>query len=125
MPFSSTCFVLICYCTGRKKLKQVEAEISRLSTISHPNLLRVLAVKLSLPHGNGAGPARLVILSEERPSLSLEDVLEDSECLRENKATVRFMVFVWNVYDSPNTVIANRIILLSACRLCTQFMQGI
>lgn len=81
--------------TGRKKLKQVEAEINRLSNISHPNLLRVLAVKLILPHGNGAGPARLVILSEERPSLSLEDVLEDCECLKESKATVRFIIFVF------------------------------
>lgn len=71
-------------------MKQVETEINRLSNISHPNLLRVLAVKLSLSQGNGAGPARLVILSEERPSLSLEDVLEDCECLRENKAKVRF-----------------------------------
>jgi eukaryotic translation initiation factor 2-alpha kinase 4 len=51
--------------------------------------LRVLAVKLSLPQGNGSGSARLVILSEERPSLSIEDVLEDCETLRENKASVR------------------------------------
>jgi eukaryotic translation initiation factor 2-alpha kinase 4 len=69
-------------------LKQVEAEINRLSHVSHPNLLRVLAVKLALPYGSGGGTARLVILSEERPRLSLEDLLEDCESLRENRASV-------------------------------------
>ena len=49
----------------------------------------MLAAKLTLPHGNESGSARLVILSEERPSLNLEDVLEDCESLREEKASVR------------------------------------
>lgn len=76
---------------GRKKLKQAEAEINRLSNVVHPNLLRVLAVKLSMPHGDGNSPdsGKLVVLSEERPRLSLEDVLEDSESLREGRAKVR------------------------------------
>ena len=66
----------------------MEAEINRLLHVSHPGLLRTLAVKLSLPHTNGAGSARLVILSEERPRLSLEDLLDDCESLRENRASV-------------------------------------
>ncbi|KAF7974176.1 hypothetical protein HWV62_13309 [Athelia sp. TMB] len=73
-----------CMILGRKKLKQVENEISHLSKLNHPNLLRILAVKLSLPHGSG--PAKLVILSEERPRLSLEDLLDDCETLKENRA---------------------------------------
>src|SRR6266436_1313332 len=80
--------ILLTHCvTGRKKLKQVEAEINRLSHVSHPNILRIFAVKLSLPH-DGAGSARLVILSEKRPQLSLDDLLEDGENLRENRASV-------------------------------------
>lgn len=83
--------------SGRKKLKQVEAEINRLSGIVHPNLLRVLAVKLSMPHtdGNNHDSGRLVVLSEERPRLSLEDVLEDSDSLREGKAKVRVHYHSW------------------------------
>ena len=71
-------------------MKQVEAEIIRLLHVSHPGLLRTLAVKLSLPHGNGSSSPRLAILSEERPGLSLEDLLEDCESLREHRASVRF-----------------------------------
>ncbi|EIW85919.1 hypothetical protein CONPUDRAFT_114006 [Coniophora puteana RWD-64-598 SS2] len=67
---------------GKKKLNQVEAELNKLSTLRHPNLLSVLAVKLSLNHV----PPRLVVLSEQRPALTLQDVLEDSECLREERA---------------------------------------
>ncbi|KAF9231990.1 hypothetical protein BU15DRAFT_90768 [Melanogaster broomeanus] len=69
---------------GRKKLGQLEAEIQRLMNIHHPNLLSVLAVKLSFPH---LGPVRLTILSEQRPALTLQDVLEDSDRLREDKAS--------------------------------------
>lgn len=68
---------------GKKKLGQVEAEIQRLIKVQHPNLIGVLAVKLSFPH---VGPPRLAILSEQRPSLTLQDVLEDCHCLREDRA---------------------------------------
>ena len=37
--FSHVFIILICTSVGRKKLKQVEAEVNRLSSISHPNLL--------------------------------------------------------------------------------------
>ncbi|KAL4071177.1 kinase-like domain-containing protein [Scleroderma yunnanense] len=69
---------------GKKKLGQVEAEIQRLIDVHHPNLISVLAVKLSFPH---VGPPRLAILSEQRPSLTLQDVLEDCHCLREDRAS--------------------------------------
>ena len=44
-----------------------------------------------MPHtdGNSHDSSRLVVLSEERPRLSLEDLLEDSDSLREGKAKVR------------------------------------
>lgn len=72
---------------GRKKLKQLEAEIQRLCSIRHTNLLAILAVKLMLPHSSG--PPRLVMLCEGRPSVTLEDVLQDSDSLREDRAAVR------------------------------------
>ncbi|KAI6046986.1 kinase-like domain-containing protein [Pisolithus marmoratus] len=69
---------------GKKKLAQLEAEIQRLMNVNHPNLLSVLAVKLTFPH---TGPVLLTILSEQRPSLTLQDVLEDCYCLREDRAS--------------------------------------
>ncbi|KIN99309.1 hypothetical protein M404DRAFT_155391 [Pisolithus tinctorius Marx 270] len=69
---------------GKKKLAQLEAEIQRLMNVNHPNLLSVLAVKLSFPH---TGPPLLAVLSEQRPSLTLQDVLEDCHCLREDRAS--------------------------------------
>ncbi|KAI5992946.1 kinase-like domain-containing protein [Pisolithus albus] len=69
---------------GKKKLAQLEVEIQRLMKVNHPNLLSVLAVKLSFPHG---GSPLLTILSEQRPSLTLQDVLEDCYCLREDRAS--------------------------------------
>ncbi|KIL60768.1 hypothetical protein M378DRAFT_906708 [Amanita muscaria Koide BX008] len=69
---------------GRKKIKQVEAEIQRLVAIRHPNLLSVFAVKLNLPHSSG--PPQLMVLSEQAPPLTLHHVLEDTEALREDRA---------------------------------------
>jgi translation initiation factor 2-alpha kinase 4 len=71
---------------GRKKLKQVEQEIQRLSTVRHTKLLSVYAVKLHIPHSSG--PPQLMVLSEQLPLLTLYDVLEDSECLRGDRVTV-------------------------------------
>ncbi|KAJ4467716.1 kinase-like domain-containing protein [Lentinula edodes] len=70
---------------GRKKLKQLEAEIRRLTAIRHPNIVRTLAVKLYLPNSNS--PSRLSILSEQPPALTLEDVLQDCDSLREERAS--------------------------------------
>ncbi|KAJ6497813.1 kinase-like domain-containing protein [Mycena sanguinolenta] len=70
---------------GKKKLKQVEGEIRRLIAICHPNLLRVFAVKLTLPHTSGS--PQLVVLHESVPGLTLRDVLEDCESIKESRAT--------------------------------------
>lgn len=70
---------------GRKKLKQLEAEIQRVISVRHDNLLSIYAVKLTTPQSSG--PPRLAILMEQRPALTLRDVLEDCEALREERAT--------------------------------------
>lgn len=70
---------------GKKKLKQVEAEIRRLITICHPNLLRVFAVKLTFPHTTGL--PQLVVLHESVPGLTLRDVLEDCDSIKESRAS--------------------------------------
>ena len=71
---------------GVKKLKQVETELQRLTSIRHPNLLSILAAKLKTPSANS--PPRLLVLTEQRPSVTLYDVLEDTDHLRETRATV-------------------------------------
>lgn len=71
---------------GRKKLKQVETEIQRLITVRHPNVLSVFAVKLSFPHTSS--PPQLTILYEAPPGLNLRDVLQDCDCLKEERAAV-------------------------------------
>ncbi|KAG5641706.1 hypothetical protein DXG03_004410 [Asterophora parasitica] len=80
---------------GRKKLKQVESEIQRLTTVRHPNHTSVFAVKLTQPHSSG--PSQLMVLSEQAPPLTLQDVLEDTQYLREDRASVRFII----VLDNP------------------------
>ncbi|KAF9457367.1 kinase-like domain-containing protein [Collybia nuda] len=70
---------------GRKKLKQVEAEIQRLTAVRHPNHTSVFAVKLTQP--NSSGPSQLMVLSEQAPALTLQDVLEDCDSLREERAS--------------------------------------
>ncbi|OSC98901.1 Serine/threonine-protein kinase [Trametes coccinea BRFM310] len=70
---------------GLKKLKELESEIQRLTSVRHPNLVAILAVKLTIPRP--PDNPRLVILMEQRPSLTLQDVLEDSDHLREDRAT--------------------------------------
>ncbi|KAI0635341.1 Serine/threonine-protein kinase [Trametes polyzona] len=70
---------------GLKKLKELESDIQRLTTIRHHNLLAVLAVKLVIPRA--PDNPRLVILTEQRPSVTLYDVLEDTDHIREERAT--------------------------------------
>ncbi|KAI0077507.1 Serine/threonine-protein kinase [Panus rudis PR-1116 ss-1] len=70
---------------GRKKLRQVESEIKRLISIRHSHLLTVLSVKLAIPHSSGS--PKLVILCEGRPSVTLDDVLQDCDSLREERAS--------------------------------------
>ncbi|KAH9923827.1 uncharacterized protein B0H18DRAFT_1013542 [Fomitopsis serialis] len=70
---------------GRKKLKQLESEIQRLTLIRHANVLTTLAVKLTSPTSSGS--PRLIILTEQRPAVTLKDVLEDCDWLREDRAS--------------------------------------
>ncbi|KAJ7760657.1 kinase-like domain-containing protein [Mycena maculata] len=82
VPFASHYYITS---QGKKKLKQVEAEIRRLITICHPNLLKILAVKLTFPHTTGV--PRLVVLHEAAPGSTLRDVLEDCDALKEARAS--------------------------------------
>lgn len=70
---------------GRKKLNAVEAEIKEMVAVRHDNLLPIYAVKLSLP--NSRDPPSLIILMEQSPRVSLQDLLGDSDVLREERAT--------------------------------------
>ncbi len=86
---------------GRGKLNRLQEEIQRLTSIRHPNLLSVFAVKLVNMHpsspdtpispggsGGGSSPPQLMILTERMPGLTLQDVLEDCASLREDRASV-------------------------------------
>ena len=55
--------------------------------IDHENIIKLYAVKLTLPQSNGA--PQLAVLMEQKPQLSLHDLLEDCETLREERASVR------------------------------------
>jgi len=59
--------------------------------IRHDNLLTIFAVKLSSAYSEHDYP-RLSVLMEQRPPLSLHDVLEDCDFLREDRALVCFVV---------------------------------
>jgi translation initiation factor 2-alpha kinase 4 len=76
---------------GRKKLYQVEQEIKNLINIRHPKLLSVYALKLVFPPN---GLPILMVLMEQTPALTLHDVLEDCEAIREDRASVRMSVFL-------------------------------
>jgi len=75
---------------GKKKLHQVEQEIKNLINIRHPKLLSIYALKLVFPPN---GVPVLMILMEQTPPLTLHDVLEDCESIREDRASVRVMSF--------------------------------
>jgi len=75
---------------GRKKLKLVQEDVQRLIGVQHTNVIRLYAVKLTLPHSSGA--PQLAVLMEQRPQLTLHDLLEDCETLREERASVRVLV---------------------------------
>jgi hypothetical protein len=77
---------------GRKKLTQVEHEIKSLINIRHTKLQTVFGVKLILPRGSD--PPKLMVLNEQAPTLTLHDVLEECECFREDRASVRTPSFL-------------------------------
>jgi translation initiation factor 2-alpha kinase 4 len=75
---------------GKKKLYQVDQEIKNLINVRHPKLLSVCAVKLVFPPNSSP---LLMVLTEQPPALTLHDVLEDCESLREDRASVRLYAF--------------------------------
>ncbi|PPQ98103.1 hypothetical protein CVT26_003273 [Gymnopilus dilepis] len=87
---------------GKRKLVALENEIKQLSAIKHPKLLTIYGVKLNLgsaaaangdgssggPGGlGGSGPPQLMVLTEQTPALTLHDVLQDCDSLREDRAS--------------------------------------
>ncbi|KAL5519904.1 hypothetical protein ACEPAG_1564 [Sanghuangporus baumii] len=72
---------------GRKKIDQVENELKRLTRLaSYDHVQRVFAAQMTGTRSNQ--PARLVILTEKRPSLTLQDVLRECDGLREDRITL-------------------------------------
>ncbi|KAF8580136.1 Serine/threonine-protein kinase [Ramaria rubella] len=67
---------------GMKKLEEIEKELRVLSTIRHPNLVNLYAVKLSF----GQFP-RISILTEQRPGMLVYDLLRSTSSLSQQKAT--------------------------------------
>lgn len=65
----------------------MESEVQRLIGIRHSNLLSVFAVRLTIPQMNA--PPELVILSERWSVMTLQDLLEDCESIKEERAAVR------------------------------------
>ena len=111
---TSSCLTNHHHHIGRKKLKQVEAEIQRLASIRHPNHTSVFAVKLTGVgggygysyssylaggasliggHGTGTGRPQLMVLSEQTPTLTLYDMLQDCDCLKDDRARVGHSFF--------------------------------
>ena len=86
---------------GKKKLYQVEQKIKNLISIRHPKLLSVYALKLVFPPN--AMPV-LMVLMEQTPPLTLHDVLEDCESMREDRASV----FVMRFLVTRNSTVCNR-----------------
>ncbi|KAI0266451.1 kinase-like domain-containing protein [Gloeopeniophorella convolvens] len=70
---------------GRKKLKFVQEEIQRLMAVRHINVVGLHAVKLTLSSSSSA--SQLAVLMDQKPQLTLQDILEDSDTLREERAT--------------------------------------
>ncbi|TFK47428.1 Serine/threonine-protein kinase [Heliocybe sulcata] len=71
---------------GRKKLKQLELDIQKLISVRHENLVSLYAAKLAMPHAMSES-TRLAILCEQRPPVTLLDVLENCDTLKEERAT--------------------------------------
>ncbi|KAG6890525.1 hypothetical protein C0995_007725 [Termitomyces sp. Mi166 len=103
---------------GRKKLKQVEAEIQRLTTIRHPNHTSVFAVKLTQPHSSG--PSQLIVLSEQAPPLTLQDVLEDTQSLREARASE----YLAQILSGLNTIHAGDLVHRGINARCIGLVSG-
>ncbi|KAF9561509.1 other/PEK/GCN2 protein kinase [Agrocybe pediades] len=69
---------------GKAKLSNLAEEMKGLLRIRHPKILTTYGVKLNLP---AVGHPQLVILTEKTPSVTLHDILEECDSLREDRAT--------------------------------------
>ncbi|KDQ55313.1 hypothetical protein JAAARDRAFT_37347 [Jaapia argillacea MUCL 33604] len=103
---------------GRGKLMQLESEIQQLKRIRDPNLISIYAVKLTFPHSSG--PPRLVILAEQRSSFTLHDVLEDSDTLREDRATD----YLRQILSGPRAIHANNLMHRGLSPRCICLHKG-
>ena len=79
--------------SGKKKLREVEKEIWRLTELRHPNLIRVYSAKLEScsSHPSGGDGMRLAILLEQAPPTTLRDVLQYCSDLKPDRARVSFV----------------------------------
>lgn len=75
------------YLIGRKKIDQLVNEIKRLTKLqSYEHVQRVFAVQVSKP--TSIDSIRIVILMEKRPSMTVKDLLQDCDGLREDRVKV-------------------------------------
>ncbi|KLO11482.1 hypothetical protein SCHPADRAFT_831061 [Schizopora paradoxa] len=73
---------------GEKKLKQVDNELKKLVKITDKNVIKTYAAQLSFPESSD--PLRLLILREQKPALTLHDILTDCDTLREERVSDYF-----------------------------------
>ena len=83
---------------GKKKLRQIESDLNQHTKIRHPGVARVYAVKLTIHHSDHP---RLAILMEQRPSLTMRDLLDECDFLRQDRAQVRAGLFQRRSFFSP------------------------
>lgn len=74
------------YLAGRKRVREVETELRVLQSLRHPNLAPLYYTELR-DSGHGGHPT-LYILTQKPHALNLQDVLEQLDVLRTEKAVV-------------------------------------
>ena len=74
------------WCTGRWRLTQIEDELKKLLKIENKNVIRTYAAHLTV--SESSDPSRLAILREQKPALTLHDILTDCDTLREDRVSV-------------------------------------
>ncbi|KAI9457648.1 kinase-like domain-containing protein [Lactarius psammicola] len=107
---------------GRKKLKLVQEEVQRLIGIRHENVANLYAVKLSLPQSSGA--PQLAVLMEQRPHFTLDDLLEDCETLREERASSYLMQILAGLNEVHTTDLVHRGLSLRTIGLSSREKSG-
>lgn len=73
---------------GKKKIEALAQEVKRLTTLqSYKHVQQVFAIKVSISN-NDNDPTRIAILMEKRPSMTVRDLLQDCDGLREDRVKV-------------------------------------